>query len=270
MTSYSFVALNNTRFHYDVQGDGPALVLIHAGIADLRMWDDQMVDFSRHFTVIRYDVRGWGQTPFPSGEASNHEDLRALLAHLGHDRAHVLGCSNGGRIALDFTLAYPEMVDRLVLVGTAVGGYEWTDPETAALDQAMEQAYLDGDISRAVELDAQLWVDGLYRRPDQVNLEVRRRAVELLEDLYALPDGESTHQPLDPPALGRLAEIRSPTLVLAGDLDTPDVLRIASILEEGIAGAQRATFQGAAHLPNMEQPEAFNRVVLNFLEETSG
>ncbi len=190
MAIYSFVPLNNTQFHYHVQGEGPALVLVHAGIADLRMWDDQMADFSRHFTVIRYDVRGWGQTTCPPGESSDHEDLRELLVYLGHDRAHLLGCSNGGRIVLDFALVYPEMVNRLVLAGTGLGGYAFTDPETAAIDQAMEEAYAAGDISRAVELDARLWVDGLYRQPEDVDPAVRHRAVEILQALYDLPDDE--------------------------------------------------------------------------------
>ncbi len=147
MKTYTIAPINNTTIHYQVQGAGPALVLIHAGVADLRMWDDQMAAFARHFTVIRYDVRGWGRTPFPAGEASAHEDLHGLLKYLGHEKAHVLGCSNGGRIALDFTLAFPEMVDRLVLVGTGLGGYKFTDPETEALDQAMEQAYEAGDFT---------------------------------------------------------------------------------------------------------------------------
>jgi pimeloyl-ACP methyl ester carboxylesterase len=267
METYSIAPIYNTAFHYQVQGSGPALVLIHAGISDLRMWDDQMEDCSRHFTVVRYDVRGWGRTPFPAGEASDHEDLRALLTHLGLERAHVLGCSNGGRIALDFALASPEMVDRLVLVGTGVGGYKFTDPETEARNQVIEQAYVDGDIPLAVELDAQLWVDGLYRQPDQINPNVRRRAVQILTDLYALPEGEGTHQPLNPPALGRLAEIKSPTLVLVGELDTPDILRIANVLEGGIPGAQRSTISGTAHLPNMENPDQFNRIVLDFLSD---
>lgn len=265
MTTNSFVDLNNTSFHYQVQGDGPALVLIHAGIADLRMWEDQLDAFGRQFTVIRYDVRGWGRTPCPPGSYSDHEDLRDLLAYLGVDRTHLLGCSNGGRIALDFSLTFPELVDRLVLVGTAVGGYAFTDPATEEKSQAMEAAYEAGDIPLAVELDAQLWVDGLYRRPDQVDPDVRGRAVAMLRDVFALPDDDGNAHPLDPPAVGRLGEIRSPTLVLIGELDTPDMLQIADLLVDQIPDTRLRTLPGVAHLPNMEQPVTFNKVVLDFL-----
>ena len=98
-----FVEINGTRMHYDVRGTGDPLVLIHSGISDLRLWDEQMDAFSATHRVIRYDVRGYGLTTHPAGTYSHHNDLRALLDYLDVNRTAVLGCSIGGAIAIDFT-----------------------------------------------------------------------------------------------------------------------------------------------------------------------
>ena len=101
--------MNGARLHYELQGDGFPVVLLHGGLLDLRMWDGQVGPFSRHFTTLRYDQRGHGQTESPEGQPhAPHEDLRALLDHFSMDRVHLLGHSLGGRIALDFALAFPE------------------------------------------------------------------------------------------------------------------------------------------------------------------
>src|SRR3972149_10658717 len=111
--SYQFTNINGVRLHYDDQGSGFPLVLIHTAIANLDMWEKQMPLFSRSFRVIRYGVRGFGETPDPAGKYTDYEDLKALLGHLNVERAHVLGVSNGGRIALEFALEFPNMVEKL-------------------------------------------------------------------------------------------------------------------------------------------------------------
>ena len=102
-----FAELNGTKFYYEVMGIGEPLVLVHAGIADCSMWDEQCHVFSQQYQVIRYDMRGYGQTALVDGPYAHYEDLKSLLDFLGVQQAHVLGCSFGGTTALDFTLAYP-------------------------------------------------------------------------------------------------------------------------------------------------------------------
>jgi len=265
--NYQFADVNGTRLHYQVTGTGRPLVLIHAGIAHLGMWDDQIDAFAPHFQVIRYDVRGWGQSASPAGKFTHFDDLHELLDHLEIDQANILGISNGGKIAIDFALAYPEMVNALVLAAPALSGYEFVDEATNQKDTAIEEAYERGNIATCVELEAQLWVDGPHRSPDQVDPGVRARMLDMINYTYHLPDGEGDQQQLDPSAVDRLNEINVPTQIIVGDIDVPDMLTIADLLANNIAGAKKVMMPGVAHLQCLEEPEAFNQIVLDFLAE---
>ena len=269
--TFQFAEINGTRVHYEVRGTGDPLVLIHSGISDLRLWDDQMQALATYHRVIRYDVRGYGKTPDVPGTFSYHDDLRALLDHLGVDRTAVLGCSIGGAIAIDFALAYPQRVTALIPVASAVGGYDPEETDVAAKEEREKlfaeanAAYEQGDFQQAAHISARVWMDGPKREPDQVDPELRARAMAMMADLFELPEDEGTEQPLEPPAASRLAEIKVPTLVVVGDCDVEEILMAADFLAEGIPGAQKAVIPGVAHYPNMERPTEFNRVVLDFL-----
>jgi len=259
-----YADVHGARLYYETMGTGHPLVLVHAGIADSRMWDDQFADFAEHYRVIRYDIRGFGKSVMPSGPSSTSRDLHGLLTALGITRAHVVGLSIGGGIATDFTLQHPEMVSALVLVASGLGG---TQP-SAEMQRAYAEvdATLEGDgIDAAVEAENRIWVDGPKRTPTQVNPSVRKRVTEMNGALYRLPDVDAPRERLDPPAVGRLNEIYVPTLVIIGDGDVPDVIETADVLEKGIAGARKVVFPSVAHMVNMERSEEFNRVVLDFL-----
>jgi 3-oxoadipate enol-lactonase len=261
------VQVNGAEIHHDEAGAGHPLILLHAGICDRRMWDAQLSALAQHFHVIRYDLRGFGQTLMPPGPFSHLADLEGLMAALGIERAHLMGCSKGGSCALDLALARPEQVSALVLVCSSPSGYRPAEevPESPQWP-AVVAAYNTGDLERAAELEVQVWVDGPRRTPDQVNLAIRERVREM--DLIALRQeaaGLGQEQPANPPAAPRLAEVRAPTLVIIGDLDAPISLSSGEALAAGIPGARRVVIEGTAHLPNMEQPERFNEVVLNFL-----
>lgn len=269
--AFQFAEINGTRFHYDVRGAGDPLVLIHSGIANLRLWDDQVNAFATRHRVIRYDVRGYGKTPHPPGTFAHHDDLRALLDQLGVNRSAVLGCSIGGAIAIDFTLTYPERVTALIPVASAVNGYNPEETDVAAKEEReklgveINAAYEQGDFQRAAHLVARVWMDGPKRSPDQVDAQIRARAVAMMLDLFELQEDEGTEQPLEPPAASRLAEIKVPTLVVVGDYDDERILLAADYLVAEVPGAQKAVIPGVAHYPNMERPAEFNRLVLDFL-----
>jgi pimeloyl-ACP methyl ester carboxylesterase len=266
--AYQFAEINGARLHYDLRGAGQSLVLIHAGIAHLDMWDDQMDALARHYQVIRYDIRGEGQSASVPGVYTDHEDLRGLLASLGLERAILVGASNGGRIALDFALAYPGMVQALVLVASAIAGYEYqhVDEATEQLDAAIETAMEQGNIPLAAELEIQLWVDGPRRTPDQVDPQVRSKALAMNLHNLSLPSRQGEKQQPEPPMIDRLEEIDVPTLVVIGDQDIPDMLAMADLLAGRIAGAKKVVIPGTGHLPSMEKPEQFNQIVLEFLQ----
>jgi pimeloyl-ACP methyl ester carboxylesterase len=216
-------------------------------------------------------MRGWGLTKRPSGEFSDVADLYGLLQHLGVARAAIVGCSFGGKTAIDFALVHPEMVSALVLVGAALGGFPWQAADFGEKDEAMEAAYDRGERELSAELETQIWFDGPRRTPEQVNQEARARVYGMVLSHHQLPEPEESQRlELEPPALARLAEIDVPTLVIVGQEDVADIHRIADVLGDQIGEAHRIIMADTAHLPNIEKPAMFNRMVLDFLEAVYG
>jgi 3-oxoadipate enol-lactonase len=229
------------------------------------MWQTQVEPFASDFQVVRYDMRGFGQSPVAAGRYAHYQDLAELLDHLGIEKAILVGCSKGGAVAIDFALAYPERVKALVLVGAAVHGLRF---ETNPLPQesALEAAEEAGDWPLVSELEVQMWIDG-GRKPEQVDPAVRQLVYDM--NLIALQNdalGTGEEAKLEPAAAHRLAEIAAPTLLLIGDLDVPASFRRYEWLSHHIPHARRAIISGAAHLPNMEKPAEFNQLVLDFLQ----
>jgi 3-oxoadipate enol-lactonase len=264
-TTATFAPVNGTDIHYEDTGSGSALVLLHAGIANLRMWDAQAAAFSATHRIVRYDLRGFGKTAKPEAAFSHRDDLAGLLRARGIPSAVIIGASFGGRVAIEFALEYPDMVDGLVLVGSALGGYTFSE-ELDVFEAEIEAAFEAGDYDRAAEVDVRVWVDGPRRTPEQVDPTFRAHAHELARSVYTATDEGGRSSQLEPPAIERLRELRIPTLVVAGDLDQPDILRIADKLVTEIPGARRVIMHGTAHLPSMEHPERFNRLLRDFLD----
>jgi len=268
MNTQGFAELKGTRFYYEIAGDGLPLVMLHAGIADSCMWDDQFEFFAHHFRVLRYDLRGYGQTRPVEGTFSHYEDLAALLHYLHIDRAALIGCSKGGSIALDFALSYPQKASALILIGAPPNGYPFTGDPPPQWEEAVA-AFREGDLERVSELEVQVWVDGRFRKPGEVAPAIRDKVRAM--NLLALRNEKAAlgqEQSLVPPAYGRISQVRVPVLVITGALDDPEINAACRLVHEQIAGAQALTIEGTAHLPNMEAPDLFNRRVLAFLQQT--
>ncbi len=267
-TKQGTVTVGDAQVYYEVAGSGEPLVLCHAGFVDSGMWDSQWVEFSQFFRAVRFDMRGYGKSDPAQGPISRRKDLEGLLDQLGIQHAVLLGCSMGATIILDFALEHPERVDALVLVSGVPGGFKLqgeAPPELLAMMAAMQE----GDLARVSELQVRLWVDGPYRQPEQVDPQVRQRAAEMNRipvelGTWAKVDTQPL-DPLDPPAVQRLDQIRVPTLIIVGALDNPELPRAADVMEKGIPGARKVIIADAAHMPNMERPAEFNRAVLSFL-----
>ncbi|MDQ3376452.1 MAG: alpha/beta hydrolase [Actinomycetota bacterium] len=260
------VGVDGAELYYEVAGEGEPLVLVHAGISDSRMWDAQSDAFSRLYRTIRHDMRGFGRSPMVEGPYSHHADLLALLDALDVGRASLVGCSMGGGAVIDFALKNPERVVALVLVGSAVGGFEFDEEPPEEWDELVA-ADETGDLERVSELEVRMWVDGPSRGPDVVDPAVRDLVREM--NLIALKNealelGEELEP--GPPAATRLSQIQAPTLVLVGEVDRPRPLAAADLLERELPNVRKTVLPGTAHVPNMERPEEFNRLVLDFLK----
>jgi pimeloyl-ACP methyl ester carboxylesterase len=117
-----FLETDGARIHYEVEGSGDPVLFIHAGIANLRMWDDQAAALLDRYRVIRYDTRGYGETETEAVSFSNRADAAAVLDHLGEASAHVVGLSRGAVISLDFTLERPDRVRSLTVAAGGISG----------------------------------------------------------------------------------------------------------------------------------------------------
>ncbi len=258
--------LEGADLYYEIAGDGPALILAHAGFVDRRMWDEQFHVFAQHYHVVRYDRRGFGNSRLTPGAFSHRDDLYRLLKFLHIERAHLLGCSAGGEVIIDLALEHPEITASLVLVSSSLGGYQFQGDMPKPL-QELFAALQTNDLQRAAELAVQLWIDGPRRAPDQVGARIRDQARDM--SLTALPNVFIEERPLEPPAVARLHELTAPTLVMVGEWDDVSIATLGELLATSIAGAQKVIIPGAAHLPNMEKPEEFNQSVLAFLQRRS-
>jgi 3-oxoadipate enol-lactonase len=272
LTSYEksqtgFAPINGVRMFYEIGGKGAPLVFLHAGVADSRMWDPQFELFSRTHRVVRCDLRGFGRTMKASGEYAHYDDVAALLRHLEIDRATVIGASFGGFVAVDFALSHPEMVDRLVLAAPALGGYAFESAEMLDYFAAEEAALAQRDWATATELTLSMWVDGFGRPTGTVRSDIHELVRTMVTDIYTQPAVEGAHESeLAPPAAARLREISIPALTLVGDHDAPEFRALAILIAERIPNARHRAISGSAHLMNLEKPDEFNQVVVEFLQ----
>ena len=261
-----FAEINGARIYYEVAGEGQPFLMVHAGIADKSMWDDQFDFFARDYQVVRYDMRGFGQSPPVADDYQRHEDMRALLDFLDIDRAYLMGCSMGGGACMNFALEYPNRTDALIMVGSAPVGFSYDAWSPSPLDEEMDAAYEKGDLERANEVAVRIFVDGKGRAPDQVGPALRQKVYDMnkiaLRNMALL----GTDVPLAASAASRIGELKLPVLVVIGDLDEEYIMRAADFMVSGIAGARKVVMPGTAHLPNMEFPNEFNTHVKAFLD----
>lgn len=258
---------------YDRAGprDDLPVLLLHAGVADRRMWDRLWPALIADSDVVRLDLRGFGESVTrPHGALSPVDDVLETLDELGIGHCHVVGASLGAGVAVEAALTRPQLVGSLLL--SAPGGSLIAEltPDLRAFLDAERAALAAKDLDAAVEANLAWWVDGPRRAAGGVDPQVRelvrrmqRRAFEVTA---GWDDVEETE--LDPAALDRLAEIRVPTLVLVGALDLGAVHDAARRVVEGIAGARRVDWPGTAHLPSMERPDEFLELLGGWLRRS--
>lgn len=252
----------------EVRGDGPAVVFLHAGVADRRMWDGVVETVARTHRTVAYDRRGFGRTQPHEEVYHQTDDLLAVLEAAGTSRATLVGCSQGGKVALDFALAHPERVAALVLVAPAVGGAPATDtfpPHVEALLEELEAAEESEDLDRLNLLEARVWLDGVLGEDGRVQGGLRDLFLDMNGAALRAPDvGEETPPP---PAWPRLGEIAVPTLLVWGDLDFPHAQERCQQMSELIPDARGRVMPGTAHLPSLEDPASFGALLTEFLAE---
>jgi 3-oxoadipate enol-lactonase len=255
--------------HHEVEGSGAPVVLLHEAIADCRMWDPQWSSFAERYRVLRCDFAGFGRTPIEKVPVSHARDVAALLDDLGIAGAGLVGAALGGRVALEVAVARPELVAALVLVDAGLPGFNWS-AAVREYGEAEDEAVARGDLDGATELNLRMWVDGPRRSAADVDPGVRAKVGEMQRHALELqaPYWESLDEDMLVPEIAeRLGEVKTPTLVVVGAEDVDDMHRLAELLARAIPNARLESIPGAAHIPSLEQPAAFDELVLGFLAE---
>ncbi|HSM25892.1 MAG TPA: alpha/beta hydrolase [Anaerolineaceae bacterium] len=271
MTSHpsttGFINIDHAKIYYEVAGAGTPFVMIHAGVADSRQWNNEFAYFADRYQVIRYDMRGYGKSEPVEGEFSHMSDLISLLDTLEIlEPIIIMGCSMGGGLALDFALSYPSKVQALIMVDSGPSGLELDVPGISKFADA-EKAFEAGDLDLVCEIETQIWFDGMGRTSDQVNPSMRKLLYQMnrLALSHEVKELGKRMPNTETPAFNRLESLNIPVLIIVGSHDTPFSLAAADYMKEKIKFAEKIIIEDAAHLSNMDQPLEFRSVVEEFL-----
>ncbi|WP_130176186.1 alpha/beta fold hydrolase [Cryobacterium sp. SO1] len=267
------LSVPGASLYYETDGhvSKPALLLIHAGIANLRMWDPQIEALAAEHFVIRFDTRGFGQTSTEDLEFSNRADALAVLDHLGVARATLIGCSRGGTIAIDLAVERPDRVAGLIVIGSGPSGFpdtELTELEDARFDE-IDRVFEAQDWHKLARLEAAIWDFGPLRREEDLDPEFVATAYALNRVNVIHAEENPVSIPLEPPAYDRVVDIDVPTLVTVGEYDMSEVLAAYEYLVSTVPDASGCVFRDTAHLPNVERPADVQRVLLGWLAENN-
>jgi pimeloyl-ACP methyl ester carboxylesterase len=255
----------------EAAGFGLPVVFLHAGVADRRMWAEQLRALADEgYHVIAYDRRGYGETETPDVPFNHLVDLEAVLDRLSIHAAILVGSSLGGGLAIDFALEHPERTIGLVLVGTAITGAEPAEiPEEAAdLEDALDYAMERGNFDTVNRIEAHLWLDGPLSQSGRVEGEPRDLFLRM--NSVHLHHPELTEEEVPDDAVDHVGAITAPTLLVVGELDMPDIVARHEDLSEELENAFAIVLEDTAHLPSLERPDLFNPILLEFLEAVTG
>ena len=252
-----------SEIYYEIAGSGePTVILLHGGMLDRRMWDEQFELLAKTYRVLRYDASAHGDSVLPPDVYWDHADLRELMNRLEIDRAVLVGLSLGGKTAIDLALENPERVEAIVAVSSGLSGYRFTSDFYLEQKDVMIQAWKAGEFDVVVESFQRCWTDGPYRAPEDVDPEIREKVRSMARNgLEHAMEGRM----IDPPAIDRLGELELPMLVVVGELDMPGIREIADMVVAANPNAELVVVPDVAHMVNMEAPERFNELLLEYL-----
>jgi 3-oxoadipate enol-lactonase len=252
-----------SEIYYELAGEGePTVILIHGGLLDCRMWDEQFELLAKTHRVLRYDASAHGKSTLPPDVYWDFADLRELMNQLGIERAVLVGLSLGGKVAIDLALENPERVQAIVAVSSGLSGYRFTSDFYLEYRDVMIQAWRAGDFDAVVEAFQRSWTDGPQRAPEDVDPEVREKVRMMARNgIEHAMEGRL----IDPPAIDRLNELTLPMLMVVGELDMPGIHDIADMVVAANPNAELVVVPGVAHMVNLEASERFNELLLGYL-----
>jgi pimeloyl-ACP methyl ester carboxylesterase len=259
-TQQGFIPVNNGQLYYEKTGSGPPVIFLHGICLDHRMWQHQIDYFSKSYTCINVDLRGFGKSSLPTQTPySFHEDIKVLVDSLHTtEPVMLIALSMGGKAAVNFSLAYPKQTKALVLADVAVDGYHFRDFRLDVVSNVARE--------KGVDSANQFFLNNALFASAKNDTAVFNR---LRAMILSYSGWQWVHKNpmvgLTPPAIEQLEQIKAPVLIITGEKDIWDFQQIADILHNNIKQSVKKQILDAGHMCNMEKPDVFNRLVFDFL-----
>ncbi len=263
-----FIQAGQLKVYYEREGKGPDLLLLHAGLQQLDMWEPQVNELKNKFTILRIDLPGHGLSEGSDSSILVADVIKNILDSLGIEKISVAGLSMGSVSAQDFAIAYPQYLNKLILMAPGVNGFEKVKPvDSLSMAWYSEMlTYLEKkDTMNAALAFTRAWAEGPYReldvtRPVTKYVVATTRYNMRMHKLSGWPNMQ-----MNPPAFEKLSTIKAPTLIIHGDKDLPYIMECSLFLEKNILGSKRVLIQDVAHMFNMEKPSEVNKLIADFL-----
>lgn len=259
-----FAEINGAKLYYEMKGEGQPVLMLHGYPLDSRMWDAQFDAFAKRFQTIRFDFSGLGKSGAHDQDFSFVEDIKGLLEFLEVEKVNLIGLSVGGNLGMDFSLAYPEMVDKLVLVSTGLLGWSEFSPERQKYNEELRE-YRDQE--KVIELMCKAWLAGPFRSIDEISPDILENYSTMLRANLPRENGKGKMILPETKTIDAIENISVPTFIVSPDVDFPDFSAIAQFLHQKIKDSMMIVIPGTAHLINMEKPNEFNQIVVDFLKK---
>jgi len=270
-TSTGFIAAGEFRIYYEVYGRGPAVLLIHAGMQDNRMWAPQVAALSKTHQVITIDLPYHGNSSGVDTITYSADLVRIIIDSLHLQKLAVAGLSMGATVAQEFAIAYPERVSKAIFISAGVNGYDQKfaiDSLSRSWWPLFSEALKKGDTAAAARVFALTWSQGVKHRDDKkwkaASVYVYKTTLETLKKhrLAGWPRLDD-----DPPAIDKLPVLKMPVLLVHGDDDLPYITAANRYMETHLPNAKRVEIKGVAHMLNLEVPQKLNAILLKFLKQ---
>ncbi len=261
------VQINGISLRYEIEGSGKPLVLVHGWAVHRGFWDGEVERFAPHYTVIRYDRRGFGESSGKPDLSADPADLKALLETLGYSQVRIMGHSGGTNVALTFAIRYPEMVDALIMFGPVPpSGFDlpFDGEDAPPMAELVETARMHGiDSVRAI---ISAWTAEQFGGSSSDDAERGRALLETYTGLDLIDPAPPSNL-VEPARIDELRAVKAPTLIILGQDEMPYLRIVADVLTYGITGAKKIVVPGGGHVVNWAEPERFAAEILRFLRE---
>ena len=260
-----YIQIDSSKIYYESYGHGEPIILIHAGVTDMRMWDFQINDLSKKFTVVRFDQRGFGKSSIPKQKYNPILDIITLMDSCEIDKAHIIGISLGALQAIDLAIEYPERVKTLIISGASLPDWqlpkdvlakhiEFTryvmenGPDSAVkrmlIDPYWSQSIPDNKYKKSRELFENILIDN--KKSFTVNWQLRELPIDLVD---------------------RIENIDCTVLMFKPENEMSSIVPIADTLAKKIPNIKIVEIADASHLLNMEKPDEFNMTIIEFIRD---